>query len=577
VAVVTGNFAQTERLLAFSFVNADVLIELGEDLRIIYASGATKNLVGREHRELIGYRLLEMIGENDRLMVQAALDVLPNNARMNPLFIQLADRDDRPLVLSGYRMDQGQRRFYLTMARAGAWPVGRPSSEHRDRETGLLDAPAFAEAAARGAELARMANADSRLTLFEMLGLDRAQQSLGPRKTMQLMAEVGALMRAESLDGMTAGRVDEARFGLLHRADFDPGVLEADLAKTIRETAGHAAKVSFERITIDLPANAMGVEDSGRVLAYTVRRFAQRGAGPFTIRSLSDGMQQMLTDTVARVSALKESVAARDFNIALQPIVWLKDRRPHHFEALARPKSGGSPAEIVAFAEQIGMVQDFDMMIARRVVELMRRGDAIGCPLEIAINVSALSLESDAFIAEFRKLLKGPAAFRRRLLIEVTESMQLRDLHLAEQVLQQLRADGHRICLDDFGAGAASFQYIQALSVEFVKIDGAYVRKLTTGNGRERAILRAMASLCRDLDIGTIAEMVETEEEARHLLEIGVAFGQGYLFGRPTLESELDLAALAGSLSSRVRKAMAGPKAIPRRGARRHGAREEWA
>ena len=91
------------------------------------------------------------------------------------------------------------------------------------------------------------------------------------------------------------------------------------------------------------------------------------------------------------------------------------------------------------------------------------------------------------------------------------------------------------MCLDDFGAGAASFEYLRRLSVDTVKIDGSFVRALDEGE-RARTLIAHLVKLCADLGLETVGEMVETEAQAEALRDLGVAMGQGWLFGRPTPE-----------------------------------------
>ena len=105
-------------------------------------------------------------------------------------------------------------------------------------------------------------------------------------------------------------------------------------------------------------------------------------------------------------------------------------------------------------------------------------------------------------------------------------------------LIQSLRAASHVVCLDDFGAGAAAFQYLRALEVDVVKIDGVYVREALT-KPRGKAFLKAMVGLCRDLDIAVVAEMVEDEKTVTFVRECGVQFAQGHLFGAPVLTTEL--------------------------------------
>ncbi len=87
--------------------------------------------------------------------------------------------------------------------------------------------------------------------------------------------------------------------------------------------------------------------------------------------------------------------------------------------------------------------------------------------------------------------------------------------------------------MDDFGAGVSAFKYLSALHVDVVKIDGAYVQE-AAHNKRSKALLRAMAGMCRDLEVTTVAEMIEDERMARLVRECGIQYGQGYLYGRPS-------------------------------------------
>ena len=143
-----------------------------------------------------------------------------------------------------------------------------------------------------------------------------------------------------------------------------------------------------------------------------------------------------------------------------------------------------------------------------------------------------------------------------RMLLEVTETHALPDLAKANRVIQALRARGHAVCLDDFGAGAASLEYLRCLDVDFVKIDGRYIQSLTAGS-RDELILKHVVALCRDMGVETIAEMMETVESARLAEALGVGLGQGWRFGKPTAEPTYTI-----------------PRPVA--AAKRSGARETW-
>ncbi|MFZ0693682.1 MAG: EAL domain-containing protein, partial [Alphaproteobacteria bacterium] len=102
-------------------------------------------------------------------------------------------------------------------------------------------------------------------------------------------------------------------------------------------------------------------------------------------------------------------------------------------------------------------------------------------------------------------------------------------------IIQSLRRTGFPVCLDDFGAGESAFHYLRALDVDMVKIDGSYVRD-ALAEPKDRYFLKSIAGLCNDLGISTIAEMIEQEKTIELLRSCNVKFGQGYLFGRPSLD-----------------------------------------
>ena len=133
------------------------------------------------------------------------------------------------------------------------------------------------------------------------------------------------------------------------------------------------------------------------------------------------------------------------------------------------------------------------------------------------------------------QLLKDNPWTQGKLLFEITESSRMSRLELANQFIQSLRDRGYHVCLDDFGAGAASFQYLSVLDVDVVKIDGSAVKNALTAS-KGRAFLSALTELCRRMKVETIAEMVDTPETLDFCRDCGCNYVQGYLFGKPSRE-----------------------------------------
>src|SRR4029079_18824132 len=185
----------------------------------------------------------------------------------------------------------------------------------------------------------------------------------------------------------------------------------------------------------------------------------------------------------------------------------------------------------VAFIEALGIANTFDLAVASKVLGLVEQQAGV----HIAFNVSGATIASpssfgmlDAILAKGRKLAP-------RLLIEITETAAIADLENAGKAIAALRAMGYRVGLDDFGAGAASINYLHAFQVDFVKFDGAMIKKIGSSK-RDDALLAGLARLCGEMGATTIAEWIETETMAKAAREMGFHHGQGKWLGAPLKE-----------------------------------------
>jgi EAL domain-containing protein (putative c-di-GMP-specific phosphodiesterase class I) len=251
-----------------------------------------------------------------------------------------------------------------------------------------------------------------------------------------------------------------------------------------------------------------------------------------TATSLSEVLDLSLQDTVAKAGTFEALVRERRFELMFQPVVLLADSSIHHHEVLVRFDRDRSPFAMIRMAEELDIIESLDRAVVDESIKRLR-ADQTG-QLRLAVNVSGRTIISPGYIRMLeRQARDGDLA--GRLMFELTESAAIDDLGAAQRHVQTLQRLGFQICLDDFGAGAASYGYLQQLSVDVVKIDGAYVRELTR-SGRDDAMIRHLVSLCRELNVATVAEMVETAEVADALRRAGVDYAQGWLFGQPEPE-----------------------------------------
>ncbi len=240
------------------------------------------------------------------------------------------------------------------------------------------------------------------------------------------------------------------------------------------------------------------------------------------------------------MNIVKRLAFAAEFDAFFQPIVNARTGRIHHYEALARFPGADvalTPHDHISLAERTGLITVFDMAMVRKMIawlggQSLRDQSLRDPPVRIAVNISGRSISSLPCLAELDSLLRENPWLRGRLMFEITESAHLGNLVAANAFLQRLRRQGFPVCLDDFGAGAASFEYLSCLDVDIVKLDGAWLhgaRATSAGEG----FLRELIGLCRELGVTTVAEMIEDEAALEFACGCGVTYVQGFLFGEP--------------------------------------------
>ena len=231
---------------------------------------------------------------------------------------------------------------------------------------------------------------------------------------------------------------------------------------------------------------------------------------------------------------------------AFQPVVRAHGHHPVFHECLLRMRDEGGdviPAgAFIPVVEQLGLMR----LIDRYVLDLAVNELQAGRRNHLAINISGLTATDQSWLRMLQALLKGNADVASRLIIEITETAALHDIDESARFVTALRELGCRVAVDDFGAGFTSFKHLRALKIDIVKIDGSFVRNLS-GNVDNQLFIRNLLGLADAFGLETVAECVETLDDANFLVGEGVQYLQGYYFGRPSLERpRLDPVLIAG-------------------------------
>jgi EAL domain-containing protein (putative c-di-GMP-specific phosphodiesterase class I) len=209
-----------------------------------------------------------------------------------------------------------------------------------------------------------------------------------------------------------------------------------------------------------------------------------------------------------------------------------------HLEALIRmidernPGQLIMPAHFILLAEKSGRILDIDRWVIRKVVGMLAANSAIP---PIAVNLSGRSLSEPSFPQFISNALREAGVTPSRLIVEITETAAVSDLHDAQRMIEALRQLGCGVSLDDFGVGFASFAYLKHLHVDTIKIDGVFIRNLPNDSNNQ-VFVQAMVSVALGLGKSVVAEYVEDGQTLALLRHFGVDLVQGYHLDRPVAD-----------------------------------------
>jgi EAL domain-containing protein (putative c-di-GMP-specific phosphodiesterase class I) len=507
--------AQQYRLLGLAFAAADLLFEVGADGRIAFAAGAGQKIAGQDDAALVGKPWLELFAEEDHALAEALLGGLEDGERRGPADLRLAGAPER-VKLSAFRLPQLAPRLSCALTL-----TGRRSDERRG---GALLGRADFEAVASGLiDLARADGLQLELGLVEFAGLEQERQGLSPDLAAALDRRVSGALRAEAY-GDAAADLGDQRYAVLRRKGDPPEAMARRLSRVL----GASLAPQAHAVAVDALASPGRMM---RALRFSLDKYLDDGEPP-QAGSLSQVVGQSVEKTVAEAGAFGATVRARRFKMVFQPVVALADGAVHHHEVLVRFDGDRSPFATIRMAEELDLIEDLDRAIAEDAAARLR-ADRTG-RLRLAVNVSGRTIVSRGFVEAVCGLARD-GDLAGRLMLEITESAAIDDLGRAQRHIAALQAVGLKVCLDDFGAGASSFAYLQQLNVDVVKIDGAYVRELAS-SGRDDAMIRHLVGLCHELKVVTVAEMVETQAIEDVLRRAGVDYAQGWLYGQAAAE-----------------------------------------
>ena len=418
-----------------------------------------------------------------------------------------------------------------------------------DALTGLINRPEFERRVTRALTSSQQYRTQHALCYLDLDQFKLVNDTAGHAAGDELLRQIRKLMSSMFRERDTLARIGGDEFGLL--LDNCPLGRAQSIARSVvsavRDYLFHWDGRSYQiGVSIGLVPVTAATRDTAElfkqadVACYTAKEL---GRNQVHVYQRADSESAQRHSEILGAAGLRDALEQDRFRLHYQPIISLAaadDSAPTRYEALLRVVDSGDaddaaklvlPAAFIPAAERFGLMGDIDRWVIRTACADYAQG-AGRTGAEIAINLSGNSLGDDSLLGFIEAQFAAHAVPADKVCFEITETAAIQNLRHAAELMTQLRRHGCHLALDDFGSGLSSFRYLKTLPVDYLKIDGSFVRDMLN-NPSDDALVAAINEMSHALGMRTIAEYVESQAIVDRLRELGVDHAQGYWIGKP--------------------------------------------
>jgi diguanylate cyclase (GGDEF)-like protein len=381
------------------------------------------------------------------------------------------------------------------------------------------------------------------LLCLDLDGFKDVNDSFGHPVGDMLLQAVTVRLRQETRETDTVARLGGDEFAIIQAGAEQPAAAIALAERLVARLAepfdldSHQAAIGVSIGIAMLPGDGEGADTALKNADLALYRAKVDGRGTF--RFFEPAMDAAMQRRSALVRDLRHGLEIGQFELFYQPIMDKHAARIQSFEALIRwrhPERGlVLPVEFIPVTEEIGLIRPLGAWVLAKAC-----ADAMQWPerISVAVNLSSVQFINGNLVQDVRRALWASGLPPHRLELEITETVLIQNSEATLALLNELKALGVSIALDDFGAGHSSLGYLRKFPFDRVKIDKSFVHDLRR-SGDATAIVRSVTRLCQALGMATTAEGVETAQQFDGVQANGCTHVQGYLFSRPVPAAEI--------------------------------------
>ncbi len=529
-----------------------ITVEQSSDLVVVTDKSGTIEYVNKAVEKVSGYTNMELMGKNR--------DIWKSGNHGEKFFSEMQDTLSTGLPFSGltvYRAKNGNL-FYLEEtitpfhdghAITHLISTGKDVTHqknlkervtylsHFDVLTGTPNRVLFADLLEQGIVKARQSGL---LTAVLAIDIDRfklVNDAFGFSAGNDVLKAIAERLTATVGGGGSVARIGSDEFGIALHNLAGPQDIGAALER-IMSNVRQPIMLRGEELVLSL---AVGVsvypadgESAEKLLGNAhIALSKAKSEGRNNYQFFTENITTKASEGMLMEKGLNSALKNEEYLVYYQPYVDMTTRRIGGAEALIKWKSDKhgmvAPSKFIPVLEDSGMIIDVGEWVLRTACDQIKQWDRELSKVPIAVNLSLLQLRHKDVVDMVDRTIQEFGIDPSRLILEVTEGMCIYDLDFASLVLKRLKNIGVSISIDDFGTGYSSLSYLKKLPVDNVKIDMSFVKDITT-DPDAASIVSAITSLARNLNLKTIAEGVETEDQWKILRLLRCDMGQGFLF-----------------------------------------------
>lgn len=553
--------------------SSDVILILDASSRIRYSSPAIERIFGYPADSAAGTHLLDLLHPDDAPAARAYFEeAAASSGDLRPAVWRLRHSDGgwRHVDCAGANLtdDQWVGGIVLNVRDISERVKLEAELTHQafhDSLTGLANRVLFRDRVEHALKREGRVDTGVAVLFLDLDDFKTVNDSLGHDAGDGLLCSVAARLLNATRGCDTVARLGGDEFGVSLenvQGPEDAIVVAQRILKAMKppfHVAGREVRMSVS-LGVVLAREGEGIEALLRHADLAMYSAKQAGKNRFEL--FAPEMHSRIVERLRLEADLRSAVSRlgeddEEFYLVYQPIVELATGSITSAEALVRwehPERGMvSPADFIPLAEEMGVIDALGRWIVRQACrEAARWESAPGrAAASISINISGRQLSNRALIGEVEEVLRATGLAADRVIFEITETAMMSDTEEALRSLGTIRAMGIRVAVDDFGTGYSSLSYLQKFPVDILKIDKSFVEAVS-GGGQASALTRTIVALADTLALRTVAEGIETVEQAEHLAVLGCDSGQGYLFAAPLRAEEARALLLSGEAAALV-------------------------